>query len=149
MKQQPLNQSPELKAIKDLMLVLAQGMKLIGASSIEALYSFFADGAYITLPYADILYFEAKKGTGNTVIVCRDTDKLYVKYTITKPLHVVEQELGTSIFKRVHRSYIVNLQTIVKLVPHGKSGAIYYDHHGDIPPAYYSASSRHVVGPLK
>lgn len=61
----------------------------------------------IRIPLADILYIESQNT--KCVIHCIDN----VTYTIYKKLSDVEEELSSNGFLRSHRSYLVNMATII------------------------------------
>ena len=63
------------------------------------------NSALVRLKYEDILYVEALE---NYVIFTTYNDKFTIHFT----MKAIEQKLPTSIFTRVHRSYIVNVSSI-------------------------------------
>jgi len=76
----------------------------------EADYIFVkADKKLIKINFSDVLYIEGLKD----YVIIRQADKRVVTLQTMKSL---EQKLPASIFKRIHRSYIVNLQQINAVV---------------------------------
>lgn len=62
-------------------------------------------GSLINIKYSDILWVEALE---NYVVINAKDDK----YTIHFTMKAIENQLPTSIFKRVHRSFIINIKAI-------------------------------------
>ncbi len=71
---------------------------------------FVRDGnALVRVKFADILYLQAYDNY--TLVFIKDK-----KFTITHTLKTVESKLPTDRFARIHRSYIINLNAIEKVV---------------------------------
>ncbi|MBP3040304.1 response regulator transcription factor [Bacillaceae bacterium Marseille-Q3522] len=64
----------------------------------------------VLLSIDDILYIETEQG--KTIIT---TEKK--RYELAEPLTTLEKKLENSVIRRVHRSYLVNLQCIVEIQP--------------------------------
>lgn len=70
-------------------------------------------GKIIIIPLADILYFEAD----DDYVKIHTKDKIYLK---NKTLAYYEKALEGTSFLRVHRSFLVNTLSIVRIDPYGK-----------------------------
>lgn len=70
-------------------------------------------GKIIIIPLADILYFEAD----DDYVKIHTKDKIYLK---NKTLAYYEKALEGTNFLRVHRSFLVNTLSIVRIDPYGK-----------------------------
>ncbi len=73
---------------------------------------------FVIIKKADILYCEADDNY--TKIYLRTQQK----YLVSKTLKYFEEALDTTSFARVHKSYIVNVNDIVKYAHKGKTGSI-------------------------
>lgn len=80
--------------------------------------------SYEVINYSDITYFEAQ---GNSVYSIIQNSKLITQYK----LYELEEMLDTKLFMRVHKSFIVNLKQINKIIPETNSRFILQMNNSD------------------
>ena len=67
-----------------------------------------SNSSLIKIKFIDILYVEALE---NYILICTSNDK----YTVHFTMKAIEDKLPSDMFKRVHRSYIVNINNISEI----------------------------------
>jgi len=97
------------KAIEQIALRRKENAAHIETSSSEDFTFVKADKKYVKVKYSEVLYIEGLK---DYVIIRMEKGRVITLQTMKS----LEQKLSSKTFKRIHRSYIVNLDQVVAVV---------------------------------